>query len=123
MRSYQERCHHAARPGEQNDLQTQDIHYYCDIQSAQNPDALFWATACRHQADLAEEVVFVCDGAAWIWNLIERHFTKAVQIVDWYHASRDGPCTVSTPLHLHRPKLPRAPGRCGRSGRVSLRNP
>jgi hypothetical protein len=87
LRSYQERRHHATRPGEQNDLQAQDIHYYCDIQSAHNLDALFWATACRHQADLAEEVVFVCDGAAWIWKLVERHFPKAVQIVDWYHAS------------------------------------
>jgi hypothetical protein len=87
VRSYQERRHHASHAGEQNDLQAQDIHYYCDIQAAQDLDDLFWATACRHQADLAEEVVFVCDGAAWIWNLVERHFPKAVQIVDWYHAS------------------------------------
>lgn len=85
--TYQERRHHASRPGEQSGLQAQDIHYYCDFQTAQELDALFWATACRHQADLAEEVVFVCDGAAWIWNLVERHFPNAVQIVDWYHAS------------------------------------
>src|SRR4030066_1874690 len=26
------------------------------------------------------------DGAAWIWNLVERNFPHAVQIVDWYHA-------------------------------------
>jgi predicted transposase YbfD/YdcC len=25
-------------------------------------------------------------GAAWIWNLVERNFPQAVQIVDWYHA-------------------------------------
>lgn len=87
VRSYQERRHHASHPGEQNDLQAQDIHYYCDIQAAQDLDELFWATACRHQADLAEEVVFVCDGAVWIWNLVERYFPHAVQIVDWYHAS------------------------------------
>lgn len=31
--------------------------------------------------------MFVCDGAAWIWKLIEQHFPQAVQIVDWYHAS------------------------------------
>jgi len=36
---------------------------------------------------LHEELIFVCDGAVWIWKLIERHFPHAVQIVDWYHAS------------------------------------
>lgn len=30
----------------------------------------------------------MCDGAVWIWKLIERHFPQAVQIVDWYHASQ-----------------------------------
>jgi hypothetical protein len=40
----------------------------------------------EHQADRAEELVFVCDGAAWIWKLIEHYFPQAVQIVDWYHA-------------------------------------
>jgi hypothetical protein len=33
-------------------------------------------------------LVFVCDGAQWIWKLVERHFPGAVQIVDWYHASQ-----------------------------------
>ena len=87
VRSWQKRRHHASRVGEQNDLQAQDIHYYCDMQTAQDLDPLFWATACRHHADLYEELVFVCDGAVWIWHLIERHFPQAVQIVDWYHAS------------------------------------
>lgn len=87
VRSFQKRRHHASQVGEQNHLQAQDIHYYCDIQTAQDFDRLFWATAYRHHADLYEELVFVCDGAAWIWNLIERHFPHAVQIVDWYHAS------------------------------------
>ena len=33
-------------------------------------------------------MVFVCDGAQWIWKLVERYFPGAVQIVDWYHASQ-----------------------------------
>lgn len=37
-------------------------------------------------ADLAEEIVFVADGAVRIWYLVERNFPTAVQIVDWYHA-------------------------------------
>ena len=87
VRRYQKRRHHASRVGEQRDLQAQDITYHCDIQPSEQFADLFWATACQRQADLYEELVFVCDGAVWIWNLIGRHFPQAVQIVDWYHAS------------------------------------
>lgn len=34
----------------------------------------------------AGTVVFVADGAVWIWNLVAHHFPDAVEIVDWYHA-------------------------------------
>jgi len=88
VRSYQKRRHHASRVGEQNDLQAQDITYHCDIQASEQFSALFWASACQRKADLYAELVFVCDGAVWIWKLIEQHFPHAVQIVDWYHASQ-----------------------------------
>jgi hypothetical protein len=87
IRSYQKRRRHAKRVGEQKDLQAQDITYHCDIQPPEQFSDLFWASACQRKADLYEEVVFVCDGAVWIWKLIEKHFPHAVQIVDWYHAS------------------------------------
>jgi hypothetical protein len=103
IRSYQERRHHASRVGEQNNLQAQDIHYYCDIQTAQDLDQLFWATACRHQADIAKEVVFIGDGAAWIWNLIARHFPNATQILDWYHASEYLPPIAQAAFGLDTP--------------------
>jgi hypothetical protein len=64
-----------------------NIHYYCDIAEAQTFGKLMWATGCAAQADLTRELVFVCDGAVWIWNLITTHYPKAVQIVDWYHAA------------------------------------
>jgi hypothetical protein len=35
----------------------------------------------------ADNIVFVADGAAWIWNLVAEHFPCAVEVVDWYHAS------------------------------------
>jgi hypothetical protein len=63
------------------------IHYYCDLIDAKTFGELMWATGCVAQADRTREVVFVCDGAAWIWNLITTHYSKAVQIVDWYHAA------------------------------------
>ncbi|HJS19243.1 MAG TPA: hypothetical protein VJ785_10870 [Anaerolineales bacterium] len=84
---YQKRRRHAQRVGEQTDLQAQDITYHCDFKTGDEFGALFWASAGRRQADLYEELVFVCDGATWIWKLIERHFPHAVQIVDWYPAS------------------------------------
>lgn len=87
VRTYQPHRHHASQVGEQKDLQAQDISYSCDMQSPEQFSELFWASACQRQADRYEELVFVCDGAAWIWKLIERHFPQAVQIVDWYHAS------------------------------------
>ena len=87
VRSYQKRRRHASRVGEQHHLQAQDITYHCDIQTPEQLSALFWASACQRKADLYEELVFVCDGAVWIWKLIEKHFPQAVQIVDWYHAS------------------------------------
>lgn len=87
IRSYQKRRRHARRVGEQTDLQAQEITYHCDFRTGDEFGDLFWASACQRKADLYEELVFVCDGATWIWKLIERHFPHAVQIVDWYHAS------------------------------------
>ena len=64
-----------------------NIRYYCDLVDAQVFGQLMWATGCAAQADLTRELVFVCDGAVWIWNLITTHYPHAVQIVDWYHAA------------------------------------
>lgn len=63
-----------------------DITYYCAIASAEEFGKLFWATGYRRWADQAVELIFVADGAVWIWNLVSDYFPKAVQIVDWYHA-------------------------------------
>ena len=63
-----------------------DTHYYIDLEKAATFGDLLWATALEHQVDLAEEVVFVCDGAAWIWKLVTHNFPNAIQIVDWFHA-------------------------------------
>jgi hypothetical protein len=67
-------------------LRAQDMDYFCDIAEADDFAPLFWATGCQNQADLAEEVVFVCDGAKWIWRLVETYYPHAVQILDRYHA-------------------------------------
>jgi hypothetical protein len=32
-------------------------------------------------------VIFIGDGARWIWKLVSYHFPEAIQIVDFYHAT------------------------------------
>jgi hypothetical protein len=63
-----------------------DITYYTDWQPAAEFSALTWATGFQRLADQADEVIFVADGADWIWRIVQEHFPHAVQIVDWYHA-------------------------------------
>ena len=103
VRAYQKHRHHAHKVGEQNNLQAQEITYHCDIQSPEQLGELFWATACQRLADLYEELVFVCDGAVWIWKLIEHYFPHAVQIVDWYHASEYLPPIAEAAFGLDTP--------------------
>ncbi|MBT7991118.1 MAG: ISKra4 family transposase [Anaerolineae bacterium] len=67
-------------------LRAKDQQYYCDIQEVDDFEPLFWATGCQAKADLAKELVFLGDGAKWIWRLVGTHYPNAVQIVDWYHA-------------------------------------
>ena len=60
--------------------------YYCDIAHVDEFGKLVWATGCQVTADWVAELVFVCDGAVWIWELVTQYYPNAVQIVDWYHA-------------------------------------
>lgn len=67
-------------------LRAKNKQYFCDISSAEVFGKLLWATGCAAGADYARILVFVCDGALWIWNLIAHYYPNAIQIVDWYHA-------------------------------------
>jgi hypothetical protein len=68
-------------------LRAKNKQYFCDIDQAEQFGKLFWATGCAVGADRARVLVFICDGAVWIWNLIIHYFPNAIQIVDWYHAA------------------------------------
>jgi len=46
-----------------------------------------WFWACRCGFREAAEVIYIGDGAGWIRTIHDRHFSKAVFIVDWFHAS------------------------------------
>jgi hypothetical protein len=67
-------------------LRAKNEQYFCDIESAEEFGKLLWATGCAVGADRARRLIFICDGAVWIWNLIAHYFPNAIQIVDWYHA-------------------------------------
>jgi len=67
-------------------IQAQDITYYADIASADDFGQLLWATGVQRDAQRAGELIFLGDGARWIWDLVSLHFPKAIQIVDWFHA-------------------------------------
>jgi hypothetical protein len=69
-----------------NELYAQAIQHYASLEEVAKFGELVWATGVEHQADRAQELIFVCDGAAWIWKLVDQYFPQAVQIVDWYHA-------------------------------------
>lgn len=67
-------------------LRAKNKQYFCDIDQAEQFGKLLWATGYAVGADRARVLVFICDGAVWIWNLIVHYFPNAIQIVDWYHA-------------------------------------
>ena len=68
-------------------IKAKNIHYFADICTAQEYSPLVWAHGVKHNAQLAQELIFVCDGAEWIWNIVDEHFPNAIQILDWFHAS------------------------------------
>lgn len=67
-------------------LRAKNLRYFCDITEADDFGQLVWATGCDLKADLSPELIFLGDGAVWIWNLVARYYPNAIQIVDWYHA-------------------------------------
>ena len=75
------------KPDEDWKIEADEINYYCDVLEAKEFGNLLWATGCQRQAQLAGELIFLGDGAEWIWNLVQEHYPEAVQIVDWFHAT------------------------------------
>jgi hypothetical protein len=47
-----------------------------------------WAEAVRREFSEAGDSLIAADGAWWIWNLANEHFSASRQVVDWYHAKQ-----------------------------------
>lgn len=48
--------------------------------------ALATNSGIYQEAIETQEIVFLGDGAAWIWNLVDEYFPNAIEIVDYMHA-------------------------------------
>jgi hypothetical protein len=60
--------------------------YVGAIELAEEFGRRIYTEAVRRGVREAIEVVVMGDGALWIWNIAEKHFWGAIQIVDQYHA-------------------------------------
>lgn len=74
---------------EQPALRAKNKQYSCNIIEADQFGKLVWATGCKINADFCPDLIFLGDGAAWIWNLVHKYYPQARQIVDWYHAEEN----------------------------------
>ena len=60
--------------------------YVATLQAAPHFGSLVYAEARRRGSVAAHQLIVLGDGAPWIWNLADKHFPGATQIVDLYHA-------------------------------------
>jgi Uncharacterised protein family (UPF0236) len=72
---------------ERLEIRAHSASYVSALEQAQNFGWRLWQEALRRGLLTSDEVVVLGDGAHWIWNIAERHFPAAIQILDWYHAS------------------------------------
>jgi hypothetical protein len=60
--------------------------YTGGIETAEAFGRRLYMEASRRGWNRAKQKAVIGDGAPWIWNLTEEHFSGAIQIVDLYHA-------------------------------------
>jgi hypothetical protein len=64
-----------------------DIRYTGGFHNSEDFGKKLYVLALRRGLRTAGLVIFIGDGAKWIWKLASYHFPEAIQIVDFYHAS------------------------------------
>ena len=68
-------------------IKAENITYFADIAPAADFAPLLWSEGVKRNAQLAHELIFIADGATWIWNLVNEKYPQAIQILDWFHAA------------------------------------
>jgi hypothetical protein len=74
------------KPQERPERDYDSTTYLADIVSAKVFGARLRAEAIRRGIAKAKIVVFLGDGAAWVWTLARVNFPNAIGILDYYHA-------------------------------------
>lgn len=78
------------RPAEPDKKPLRDHHstsYIAEITSAQDFGGLLRAEAQRRGIAKAKVVVYLGDGATWVWKIARVNFPEAICILDYYHAA------------------------------------
>jgi len=75
------------RPYGKEGRRAAQVEIYGTLEDKEGFGKLLWSSGWHYGADLAEELVVVSDGAAWIWDLVKTYYPQAVEILDWTHAS------------------------------------
>ncbi len=61
--------------------------YVGKIESCDDFGPRLYAEAFERGCEKAQLVVFIADGAPWLWNIADEYFPGAIQILDYYHAA------------------------------------
>lgn len=78
--------HRQPAPDQRPERDYQSTSYIADIITAKEFGSLLRAEALRRGMALARKVVFLGDGAPWVWELARVNFPGAICILDYYHA-------------------------------------
>lgn len=68
-------------------LRSQGTSFVSELGSRPDFSQLLWLEAHRRGLEQARRMVFIGDGAHWLWETAHDLFPQAIQILDWYHAS------------------------------------
>jgi len=78
-----------------------DQRYVASVQGKEPFGQALWTQIAASGADRAKHVVWLGDGAEWVWSLKREHLPHAVEVLDFYHA-RDHLHTVARALWPRR---------------------
>jgi len=68
-------------------LRPTGVRYVVHTGGAEMFGRLTWMESYRQGVEDAQQVIVLGDGASWIWALAEEHWPKAIQILDFWHAT------------------------------------
>jgi len=82
-------CVFTQHPSETNEVPFRDCDstsYVATMRPAAEFGSVLRQEAFRRGMGVAKEIVFIGDGAAWIWEMVRVNFNGAIEILDYFHA-------------------------------------